>query len=176
MGRLCHRSVRALVAAAIATVAAAFAAAPAVANQGDVYFGGDGMGKCQQELNLTLSMWSPTLTVYGFPSTDHVRVWYRVVDDYGRPQSEWGDRGTTRATATTPAMYATITLSRGMWKQWSRFQFLIAWYAIDGQTGTVPPVSTRYVTLSSYHLYSFGTFGGLYPQLYFQGNNTACFG
>jgi hypothetical protein len=157
---------------AVASVVAAFSAASANAAPGDVYFRGDGNGVCRPTVRATLVMQSPGLTVYGMTSTNHVRVWYRIVDDFGRAQSQWGDLGLKSATATMPATYGSNEVIRGQLNQWSRFQYFVAWYAISG-SGTFNPVRSSYVTLSSYRVYGIDVYNS---TLSFQGFNSACFG
>ena len=166
-------------AVAAASVVAAFSAASASAAPGDVYFRGDGSGACWPKVtatpsvNVALFMRSPGVTVYGTATTNHVRVWYRIVDDYGRAQSQWGDLGLKPATASVPATYGTNEVTRGQLNQWSRFQYFVAWYSISGQTGTFNPVRTSYVTLSSYRVFGIDMYNS---TLSFQGFMSACFG
>jgi hypothetical protein len=164
---------RIAVVAVLAVALSGFTATSASANAGTVHFGNNGFGLCIQQVNGTLTIASPYMQVYGFSTTDQVRVWYRVVDDYGRAQSQWGDLGFARASATAPATFGGVQVNRGVLKQFSRLQFFIAWYAIFGQPGTHNPVLTQTVTLAKYVLYSYG---GALPGLKIDGTSTACFG
>jgi hypothetical protein len=172
MTKLSHRSVRALLATAVVSLLAAFAAGSAGAAPGSIYFGGDGFGKCQPTVNGTLYMTNPGLTVYGWASTDKVKVWSRMVDLYGQAQTEWRGGSLGSATATTPANYASGWAQRSQWNQYSRFQFYVAWYKSTGPGGTMTPVWTQTVTLQSYHAYAID----YNFSLYFTGNSSACYG
>jgi hypothetical protein len=165
------RSLRLSLAATVAALAALAGAASANAGPGDVYFAG--AGRCLQQLNGSLAVRGSNVTIYGLSTTDHVQVWHRLVDDYGRPQTNWTGLGMFRATATQPATLSGPLTERGAMKQFSRMQFFIAWYAIFGQPGNHSAVRTSTVTLADYVLYSYG---GIYFQMIYTGRSTACFG
>jgi hypothetical protein len=171
MATLSHRSTRALFAAAVASLVAAFAATSASAAPGDVYFGGS--GKCWPTTTGKLYMEAPSLTVYGLrltdgTSTDQVHIWHRLVDDYGSSQTDWIDHGSAPATTTRSATVASGSYSlRGQLNQWSRFQFFIAWY----KSGRVVDTQTR--ILASYAVYGLDVYNS---TLSWQGYKTACYG
>jgi hypothetical protein len=168
MATLSHRSTRALLAAVVAGLVAAFAAGSASAASGDVFF--NGSGTCSPTTNAQLRMKSAPMTIYGLTTTNSVRVYYRLVNDRGSTQTPWYYLGGATATATSPAKVGSTELFRPQWNQWSRFEFQVQWY----KPGTFGPVLVRWEnrTLAYYAVYGIDYYNS---SLSFQGYMTACY-
>ena len=161
------RRLAGLLALAIAAVSL-FAAAPSAQAAGPGTFDFTGKGRCDQTLQMTLIITSPSLTVYGLTSAqDWTHVWYRLVDLNGNAQTDWIYKQAALASSTVPARIGATQITRGASKTYSRIQFYVQYFSRG--------VNTWYAwnTLQAYDLYGFG--GALFGKTY-NGVGTACFG
>lgn len=125
-------------------------------------------GLCEQTLQQTLIITAPAINVYGLTSSsDWVHVWYRLVDDYGIAQTQWGFKGAKTASSTAPAYFAATEITRGNWNKYSRVHFFVQYFSQGVITRTAQS------TLALYDTYGFG--GVLFGKTY-DGVKSACFG
>lgn len=164
-----------MVAAIIASAAVAAVPDVAVAAAGFAEFATQS-GQCHQNLNGTVTVVSPKVIVYGrsYQGSDLVEVWYRLVDTAGNAQSQWYFGGAAYPTASAPATFNPMWVTRPGANTHSRIQVHINWFTPQGvfgggSTGTVQ-------SYASYSYTSIMAGGILGTSKSFAGYTSTCFG